>query len=183
MGTHSDWVLGTVFSPGRAAPRLGQPRHDVKLTEVATQRFIDNVTSITPGALKGGLMAVDRRPMKDEDDGRRCPSDSAGTRQPKVYDELVVAGADGTPRLYKMHREVKRVIGDDSNQIREFEAMPGRVSASRSTPDGTQFAAGSSLDGKGEVRVYDTNDRRRRWSCEKVTGPAYAVALAPERQG
>ena len=29
----------------------------MKLTEVATQRFIDNITSITPGALKGGLLA------------------------------------------------------------------------------------------------------------------------------
>ena len=25
----------------------------VKLTEVATQRFVDNITSITPGALRG----------------------------------------------------------------------------------------------------------------------------------
>ena len=39
----------------------------MKLTEVATQRFIDNVTSITPGALKGGLMAVDRRPVEETD--------------------------------------------------------------------------------------------------------------------
>ena len=30
-----------------------------KLTEVASQRFIDNITSITPGALKGGIMAID----------------------------------------------------------------------------------------------------------------------------
>ena len=56
-----------------------------------------------------------------------------------------------------MHREVKREIGDDSNRIREYEAMPGRVSAVAFNTDGTQFAAGSSLDGKGEVRVYDTN--------------------------
>ena len=34
----------------------------MKLTEVATQRFIDNITSITPGALKGGLAAVAVRP-------------------------------------------------------------------------------------------------------------------------
>ena len=32
----------------------------LKLVEIATQRFIDNVTSITPGALKGGLAAVAR---------------------------------------------------------------------------------------------------------------------------
>ena len=62
MGTHSDWVLGTAFS--RDGQFLTSVSRDmsVKLTEVATQRFIDNVTSITPGALKGGLMAIAVRP-------------------------------------------------------------------------------------------------------------------------
>ena len=38
----------------------------VKLTEVATQRFIDNVTSITPGALKGGVQVLARHPLRDD---------------------------------------------------------------------------------------------------------------------
>ena len=63
------------------------------------------------------------------------------------------------PRLYKMHREVKREIGDDANKVREYETMPGRISAAAFNPDGTQFAAVSSLDGKGEVRVYDADHR------------------------
>ena len=63
MGTHSDWVLGTVFS--QDSLHLASVGRDMsmKLTHVETQRFMDNVTSITPGALKGGLMALDRRPM------------------------------------------------------------------------------------------------------------------------
>ena len=36
----------------------------MKLTEVATQRMEDNITSITPGALKGGLHRG--RPQSDE---------------------------------------------------------------------------------------------------------------------
>ena len=36
----------------------------MKLTEVATQRMEDNITSITPGALKGGLIAVDRQSQR-----------------------------------------------------------------------------------------------------------------------
>ncbi len=59
----------------------------MKLIEVATQRFVDNITSITPGALKGGLMCVDRHPRRDE---------------------LLIGGADGEPKTYRMHRIKKR---------------------------------------------------------------------------
>jgi WD40 repeat protein len=193
MGTHSDWVLGTVFSQdGLHLASVGRDM-SMKLTHVETQRFIDNVTSITPGALKGGLMALDRRPMNDvHQDVRlfgaklrlesprrmqKVPADTPGAK-PNVYDEIAVAGSDGTPRLYKMHREVKREIGDDSNRVREYEKMPGRVSAVSFNPDGSKFAAVSSLDGKGEVRVYNT-DTGAKVVCENVTGPAYAVAWHP----
>ena len=54
MGSHNDWVLDTVFSAdGSHVISVGRDM-TAKLTEVATQRFIDNITSITPGALKGG---------------------------------------------------------------------------------------------------------------------------------
>lgn len=190
MGTHSDWVLGTVFAQdGLHLVSVGRDM-SMKLTEVNTQRFIDNVTSITPGALKGGLMAVDRRPVVARDVHvlgfdlpapkrlQKVPADAPGAK-PNVYDEVLAAGSDGTPRLYKMHREVKREIGDDSNRLREYEKMPGRTSALAFNVDGSKFAAVSSLDGKGEVRVYDTNSGTKV-VCEKVTGPAYAVAWHPE---
>src|SRR5262249_34438711 len=119
-----------------------------------TQRFIDNITSITPGALKGGLTTVDRRPMRTQTMAK-TPPDTPGV-PPKVYDELLVGGSDGTPRIYKMHREVKRVIGDDANKVREFGAMPGRIFSARFNRDGSRFVAGSSLAGKGEVRVYQS---------------------------
>ncbi|MBN9121745.1 MAG: PD40 domain-containing protein [Planctomycetes bacterium] len=176
MGTHSDWVLGTVFSQDGLHLASVSRDMSMKLTHVETQRFIDNVTSITPGALKGGLMALDRRPMKEKK-LQKIPADTPGAK-PNVYDELVVAGADGIPRLYKMHREVKREIGDDSNRIREFERMPGRISAVAFDAEGGKFAAVSSLDGKGEVRIYDANTGAKV-VCEKVTGPVYAVAWHP----
>lgn len=177
MGTHSDWVLGTAFSQdGVHLVSVGRDM-SMKLTEVATQRFVDNVTSITPGALKGGLIAVDRRPMAGEK-MQAVPPDTPGAK-PNVYDEVIVAGSDGKPRLYKMHREKKREIGDDANKVREYEGMPGRISAVAFNAGGTKFAAASSLDGKGEVRVYDT-DTGAKVACEKVTGPAYAVAWHPD---
>jgi WD40 repeat protein len=121
----------------------------MKLTEVATQRFIDNVTSITPGALKGGLIAVARRPLQEKKMVKSPPDP-----RDHLYNELAVGGSDGVPRLYKMHRETKRVIGDDANRIREFEPMPGRIFALVFSADGSLLAASSSYNGQGEVRVY-----------------------------
>ncbi len=64
-------------------------------------------------------------------------------------------------------------------KIREYQAMPGRISAVAFNPDGTKFAAASSLDGKGEVRLYNVAAVKPEVVCEKVTGPVYAVAWHP----
>jgi WD40 repeat protein len=195
MGTHSDWVLATVFAQdGMHLVSVGRDM-SMKLTEVPTQRFVDNVTSITPGALKGGLMAVDRRPViatkpfrffgivaqvKVPKKMQKVPPDTPGVPA-QVYDEVLAAGSDGVPRLYKMHREQKREIGDDANKIRDYEKMPGRIATVAFNSDGTKFAAVSSLDGKGEVRIYDVTSGSKI-ICEKVMLPAYAVAWQPSGQ-
>ncbi len=133
MGSHNDWVLDTAFTAdGSHLISVGRDMA-AKLTEVATQRFVDNITSITPGALKGGITAVARHPKRDE---------------------VVVGGSDGIPRLYRVFRQTVRVIGDDSNLIREFDPMKGRVNAVAVSADGKRIAAGSSLDGAGEVHVH-----------------------------
>src|SRR5262245_19152914 len=62
QGAHSDWVLDTVFSQDNLHVVSVSRDMSMKLTVVATQRFVDNITTITPGRLKGGLQAVDRRP-------------------------------------------------------------------------------------------------------------------------
>jgi WD40 repeat protein len=135
QGAHDDWVLDTIFSvDGKHLVSAGRDM-SLKLIEVATERFVDNITSITPGALKGGIHAVARHPKRDE---------------------LLVGGSDGVPRTYRMHREVARAIGDDSNLIREFPSMPGRVFDADYNHDGTLFVAGSSLDGKGYVYLYSS---------------------------
>jgi WD40 repeat protein len=136
QGAHEDWVLDTVFAPkGDHVISVGRDM-TVKLTELATQRFIDNITSITPGALRGGLTAVDRHPS---------------------LDHVVAAGSDGTPRAYRIHRHAKRVIGDDANLIFPLFPVDGRVSAVRFSRDGRRIAAVGGLDGRGELVVcsYD----------------------------
>ena len=109
-------------------------------TKVATQRFVDNITSITPGALEGGLNAIDRHPMKDE---------------------VLAAGSDGSVKLYKMYRDQARKIGDDFNLIRAYPSLPGRVMSVAFSADGEKVAACSSLDGAGTVMVAQTADAKQ----------------------
>jgi WD40 repeat protein/mono/diheme cytochrome c family protein len=133
QGSHNDWVLDTVFNTnGTHVMSVGRDM-STKLTEVATQRFVDNVTSITPGALRGGLNAVARHPK---------------------LDQIAIGGADGVPQIYQVFRTTARKIGDNANLLRKFPAMDGRIFAVDYSPDGKRIAAASSLDGRGWVNVY-----------------------------
>ncbi len=159
QGAHGDWVLDTVFSvDGSHLVSVSRDR-SMKLTEVATQRFVDNITSITPGALKGGLMSVRRHPKKDE---------------------LVVGGADGTPKIYKMYREKKRVIGDDFNLIRAFPTEPGRVCCVRFSKDGEEIVAANTFEEKGSVRVYHVADGKLTAELAGQHGAVYTAAFSPD---
>jgi WD40 repeat protein len=159
QGAHNDWVLDTVFSlKGTHLISVSRDR-SMKLTEVSTQRMEDNITSITPGALKGGLQAVARHPQKDE---------------------LLIGGADGVPRLYQMFRTKARVIGDDFNFIRAYPGLAGRIFAVRFSADGSRVVAGSSSDGKGEVKVASTADGKAVSTFKGINGPIYALAYHPD---
>jgi hypothetical protein len=109
-------------------------------TPADARRFIDNVTSITPGALRGGVLLVATHP---------------------TLDHLVTGGSDGLPKVYRIFRETTRQIGDDAQFNADLFPMPGRVFSARFSADGRRIACGSSLDGAGEVVVYSyqyTND-------------------------
>jgi WD40 repeat protein/mono/diheme cytochrome c family protein len=134
QSSHSDWVLDTVFNhKGDQIVSVGRDM-STKLTDVATQRFIDNISSITPGALRGGLHSLARHPERDE---------------------FLVGGSDGEPQAYRIVRKVQRRIGDNALCIRKWPAMEGRIYTVDYAPDGKSFAAGSSLDGKGAVHFYN----------------------------
>jgi mono/diheme cytochrome c family protein len=179
QGAHGDWVLGTSFSQDGEHIVSVSRDMSMKLTVVQTQRFVDNITSITPGALKGGLQALSMRPPAPVAPKGKPKMEKGVDGLDKVYDEVVVAGSDGVPRLYKIHRTVQRVIGDDANKIREFSPLPGRVFALQFNQDGSRFAAGSSLDGNGEVRVYQTNDAKMISRTEHLPA-VYAVSYRPD---
>ncbi|WP_009959973.1 DUF1549 domain-containing protein [Verrucomicrobium spinosum] len=132
-GSANDWVLDTVWSKDGSHVMGAGRDMSAKLTEVATKRFVDNITSITPGALKGGMHAVTRHPQRDE---------------------ILIGGADGVPQIYRVFRETKRVIGDNANLIRRFPAVEGRIFTVDYSPDGKVIACGSSYEGRGGVTLY-----------------------------
>jgi len=123
---------------------------------------------------------VARNPQKSD---KKVKSTAVGTdTTEKWYDELLVAGADGVPRLYQMHRTKKREIGDDYNKLREYSGMPGRIFGLAFNADGARFAAVSSLDGKGELRVYQTADGKQVSRLEGEPGALYTMAYRPDGQ-
>ncbi len=133
QGAHNDWVRDTIFTKdGKHLISVGRDM-TCKLTEVATERFVDNITSITPGVLKGGVNAVARHPERDE---------------------IVVGGADGVAKVYRVFRLTARRIGDDANLIRKMPPMKGRIFDVAVSHDGKRIAAVSSLDGSGQVHIY-----------------------------
>jgi WD40 repeat protein len=136
MGSHNDWVLDTAFSlKGDHVISVGRDM-TAKLSELAGERFVDNITSITPGALRGGMNAVERHPSSES---------------------IVVGGADGAPQLFRIFRTTARKIGDNANLLKKYPEMKGRIFSTRFSSKGDLFVAGSALDGRGEVSVFSTD--------------------------
>ena len=94
--------------------------------------------------------------------------------------EIVVGSADGAPKLFKMEVTAAPASGGNPNQIREYEALPGRVFDVRFSPDGTRFFAASSLNGQGQVRCYETDSGTVAWKFEVEQAAVYALACSPD---
>ena len=108
QGAHNDWVIDTAF--GLDGSNLVSVGRDMtaKLTEVKTGEFIETITSMNSGTLRGGIHSVVRHPL---------------------HDEILYGDADGVPRIYRMHPNTNRQTGDDANQLWELPALPGRIFA------------------------------------------------------
>ena len=136
QGAHEDWVIDTAFtSDGSHVVSVARDM-TCKLTEVATQRFIDNVTSITPGALSGGLNSIAAHHERNE---------------------ILVGGADGVAKVYRVFRETARKIGDDANLVRALPPLNGRIFSVAISPDGSLIAAAATIEETSEVRVWKYN--------------------------
>ncbi|MGB7324374.1 MAG: DUF1549 domain-containing protein [Rubripirellula sp.] len=162
QGAHDDWVLDTGFTPdGKHLISVGRDM-SCKLTEVETERFVDNITSITPGALSGGLSRVVVHPTRDE---------------------ILIGGADGIAKVYRVFRETARKIGDDANLIRSLPKMPGRIFSVAISPDASRLAAASTIDGQSEVRVWEYDfDGKVAGELKKILGKRVADRSAEENK-
>lgn len=154
QGGHSDWVFDTAFNPKGDHVVSVSRDMTAKLTELETQRLIDNITSITPNALKGGMGAVVMHPTRDE---------------------IVVGGSDGVPKLYRIFRNTDRKIGDDANLLLEFPPLEGRIFSVDISKDARRIAAGSSLNGKGAIHIYevDPNAKISKEIAEIIKKPTH----------
>ena len=159
MAGHDDWVRGTVFSAdGKSIFSVSRDK-TVKKTDLATERFVGNVTTHTPGILNGGQNSIVVRPEKTE---------------------LLVGGADGKAKLFRQSTKAAPAGGGNPNQIREFPAQLGRIFSVCFNPAGNLCFAGSSLDGRGEVRCFEVDSGKQLWSREFPQNPIYAVSSSPD---
>ena len=152
---HTDWVLGTAFSiDGKHMVTVSRDRA-VKLTLTETGSFIDNITSIKPGALTGGLEALSRHPSQDQ---------------------VVVGGIDGALKTYRIFRVKRRQrIDDDSNLLRTFPSAPGKISSVTYNHDGSLIGVAT----LGQARIYDEKTGKLLSSIPFKSG-VYAITFHPQ---
>lgn len=162
QGAHEDWVLDTIYTvDGKHLVSVARDM-SCKLTEVGTERFVDNITSITPGALAGGLNSVERHPTRDE---------------------LFLGGADGVAKVYRVFRQTERQIGDDGNLVRQLPAMNGRIFSVAISPDGNRLAAAATLNGQSEVRVWNYDfDGTMSEEIKRLTGKRLSDLSEAEKE-
>ena len=152
---HGDWVFGTVFSTDGSHFVSCSRDTALKLVEVDTGSFIDDVNSSNKGY--GEINAIARHPKADQ---------------------VLSVGEDRIPRLYRMFRATRRDVGNtDFNLIRAYEAQSGAIKSVAFSADGNKFAVGSS---SGEARIYSVADGKRLFSMQGDTVSVFALAFHPD---
>ena len=57
--------------------------------------------------------------------------------------------------------------------------MPGRIFAVKFSPDGSRVVVGSSIDGKGEVRIFETASGKTVSTLKGIGGPSTRWRFSP----
>ena len=151
---HSDWVFGTLFSTDGSHFVSGGRDGALKLVEINTGNFVDDINASNKGY--GGINAIARHPHDDQ---------------------VLAGGTDRIPRLYRIFREIRRDVGNtDFNLIRAFEAQAGPITSVDFSPDGKKIAVGGM---SAEIRVYDVADGERLATLKGDTVAVYSLAFHP----
>jgi len=151
---HSDWVFGTVFSTDGSHFVSAGRDTALKLVEVNTGSFVDDINSSNKGY--GEINTIARHPTEDW---------------------VLSGGEDRIPRLYRIFREIRRDVGNtDFNLIQAYEAQSGTIEGVAFSADGSLFATGSV---GGEARVYNVEDGKRLASMQSDAVGVFTVSFHP----
>src|SRR5262249_19173433 len=128
--------------------------HFLKLSEVTTGQFLENLNLLTKATFggQGELYTLSRHPTKDV---------------------VAVGGDDRMPRLYTLHRPRAMKIDDDSCLLREYEVQSGPIQVVRFSPDGALLAVGGLFD---SVMVYRADTGKKAATLSGHSGGIYALA-------
>ena len=151
IGSHENWVLGTVF--GIDSKRLVSVGRDraAKLIDAGAGQFLENVNLI-----HGELAAVARNPVKDE---------------------IVIGGEERIPYLYSMDRPHNLKVGEDASLLRKLESQEGAIFALDWSPDGKSVAVGGAAP---SVNIYNAETGTRVAACSGHSAGIYTVAFSPD---
>lgn len=148
---HENWVLDTVFSAdGRKLVSVGRDSA-ARVADASTGTFLETVNK-----LRGELTAVARHPTRDA---------------------VLIGGLDRTPYFYRMQRDRKMAIADDSTLIRELEMQDGEIFALAFHPDGKLAAVAGAA---AEAPIYDVETGERTVALSGHQDGLYAVEFAPD---
>ena len=152
---HGDWVFGTIFSTDGSHFVSAGRDTALKLVEVSTGSFVDDINSSNKGY--GEINTIARHPTEDQ---------------------VLSGGEDRIPRLYKIFREIRRDVGNtDFNLIQAYEAQSGSIEDYAFSADGSRFATGCA---SGEARVYNVVDGKRLAAMQADTVAVFAVSFHPD---
>ncbi len=144
---HDDWVFGTAFSKDGEHLITGARDMALKLLDVQSGSFIDDINSSNKGY--GPIRSIQRHPTEDQ---------------------VIIGGDDGEPRLYRVFRIQKRDVGNtDFNLLRAYPRVPGGINVVCFSPDGGLIAAGGI---EGRVHIYETGSGKL---VQEFTGDAVSV--------
>ena len=151
---HGDWVFGTVFSTDGTHFVSCSRDTALKLVEVDTGSFVDDVNSSNKGY--GEINAIARHPNADQ---------------------VLSVGEDRIPRLYRMFRQTRRDVGNtDFNLIKAYEPQAGSIDAVAFSADGSKFAVGSS---GGEARIYNVEKRKKTFNYAGRYRKCFCTCFSP----
>jgi WD40 repeat protein/mono/diheme cytochrome c family protein len=151
IGSHENWVLGTVF--GVDSKRFVSVGRDqaAKLVDAENGQFLENINQ-----LRGALSAIARHPKKDI---------------------VVIGGEDRIPYVYTMDRPKNMKVGEEATLLRKLEAQDGPIFALDWSPDGERIAVAGA---DSHVNLYDAESGAKVASCSGHSAGIYAVAFSPD---